>query len=73
MIASDVYQSFKENETQGSGENKAAKKFKDVILASGSTYNGAELFRQFRGRDPSVAPFLELHDLIAKEKAPIQS
>ncbi len=43
-------------------------RFRDMVLSRGSTEDMAKMYRDFRGRDPSVEPLLEQRGL--KEEAP---
>ncbi|XP_061396829.1 oligopeptidase A [Musca vetustissima] len=60
MIAADISDAFLENSTDISA---VGKRFKDTFLASGSTMPTAEVFRHFRGRDPSVEALLKSLDI----------
>lgn len=55
VLSSDAFAAFEEegllNET-GSFNTVTASRFRDVILAAGGSKPAADLFRQFRGRDP---------------------
>jgi peptidyl-dipeptidase Dcp len=57
VMAADAWKAFEET---GDPWNPAvAKKFKDIILATGDAIDRAEAYRQFRGRDPKVEALLE--------------
>ncbi|XP_075147549.1 oligopeptidase A [Haematobia irritans] len=60
MIAADISDAFLEN-PQDMGV--VGKRFKDTFLSSGSTMPTAEVFRHFRGRDPSVEALLRSLDI----------
>ena len=46
-------------------------RFRDMVLSKGSTMKLDELYREWRGRDPSVEPLLETRGLKPKtETAP---
>lgn len=53
MIAADVYSAF--HEAQGNDQHilDVGKRFRDTFLALGGSCNPSEVFRRFRGRDPS--------------------
>ncbi len=57
VMAADAWAAF-EN-TKDPWHPPTAKKFKDVILATGDAIDRAEAYRQFRGRDPKVEALLE--------------
>lgn len=63
MIAADCFMKFKEAEEEGIDLKNVGKEFKMKILYPNGPTKGAELFRDFRGRDPSVDPLLELYNL----------
>lgn len=67
MIASDICAAFLEGEANG-GLKEVGKHLRNTILSTNSSLLSAELFREFRGRDPSLAPLIELHDLTAKAR-----
>jgi peptidyl-dipeptidase Dcp len=56
MLDDDAFQWFKENGglTRANGD-----RFRSMILSRGNTEDLATMFRNFRGRDPSVEPMLE--------------
>jgi peptidyl-dipeptidase Dcp len=56
MLDDDAFQWFKENGglTRANGD-----RFRSMVLAPGNTRDLATLYRDFRGRDPSVEPMLE--------------
>lgn len=57
VMAADAWQAFEEaNDVWDPG---VAKRFFDVILASGDAIDRAEAYRQFRGRDPQVEALLK--------------
>lgn len=53
MIAADITDAFNQADMSSVG-----KRFKDSFLASGGSVPTAEVFRRFRGRDPSVQALL---------------
>lgn len=57
VMAADAWKAFKE--TGDTWHPEVAKKFKDIILATGDEIDRAEAYRQFRGRDPDVEALLE--------------
>lgn len=58
MLALDLHRAFEtEDSEQATGE-----RLKQTILAAGALENQSELFRRFRGRDPSTDPICEFYD-----------
>lgn len=47
---------------------KVGLRFRDTFLSSGGGLKAAEVFRKFRGRDPSVNAYLEINGLSNIEK-----
>jgi peptidyl-dipeptidase Dcp len=60
VLDDDAYAWFKEH---GGLTRENGKRFREMILSRGSTEDMAELYRAFRGRDPSVEPLLEQRGL----------
>jgi peptidyl-dipeptidase Dcp len=60
MLAHDSYQWFKEN---GGLTRANGQRFRDMILSRGNTEDYAELYRQFRGKDPDIKPMMEARGL----------
>jgi peptidyl-dipeptidase Dcp len=56
VLDDDAYAWFKEH---GGLTRENGERFRDMVLSRGSTEDMAELYRNFRGRDPSVEPLLE--------------
>jgi len=56
VLDDDAYYWFKEH---GGMTRENGQRFREMILSRGSTQDMAELYRAFRGRDPSVEPLLE--------------
>ncbi len=57
VMAADAWQAFEE--TGDVWDPGVAKKFFDIILATGDAIDRAEAYRQFRGRDPQVEALLK--------------
>jgi peptidyl-dipeptidase Dcp len=60
LLDADAFAYFKQN---GIFDPTTAKSFYDNILTRGGTEDPAELYRKFRGQDPSVQPLLERRGL----------
>ena len=56
VLDDDAYAWFKEH---GGLSRENGQRFREMILSRGSTQDMAQLYRAFRGRDPSVEPLLE--------------
>jgi peptidyl-dipeptidase Dcp len=56
-MAADAWEAFEEKKDPWHPET--AKKFRDIILATGDAIDRAEAYRQFRGRDPKVEALLK--------------
>lgn len=56
VLDADAWEMFKEN---GIFDREAARSFRENILARGATEKPGELYRAFRGREPSVEPLLK--------------
>jgi len=64
VLDDDAYYWFREN---GGMTRENGKRFRDMILSRGSTQEMDDLYRAFRGRDPSVEPLLEQRGLKAEK------
>lgn len=53
MLAADVYSAFQESNGEES-QQKIGKRFKETFLCLGGSVPANEVFRRFRGRDPSL-------------------
>lgn len=63
VLDADAFALFKE---KGIFDRETAQKFKDNILSKGGTENPMELYKRFRGSEPSILPLLERSGLIKK-------
>lgn len=63
VLDADAFAAFKEN---GIFDRKTADSFRNNILTRGGTENPAELYRRFRGQDPTIDALL-IRDGIKKE------
>lgn len=57
VMAADAWQAFEE--TGDPWHPEIARKFKEIILATGDAFDRLEAFRRFRGRDPQVEALLK--------------
>lgn len=64
VMAADAWKAFED--TKDPWHPPTAKKFKDIILATGDAIDRAEAYRQFRGRDPKVEALLANRGLSTK-------
>jgi oligopeptidase A len=61
VLEADAFGRFKE---EGIFRREVGARFRDAILSRGDSDDPAELFRQFRGRDPRLEPLLERFGLV---------
>lgn len=60
MLAADIFEAF--NEVGFEDDVKlglVGKRFRETFLSLGGSVSGRDVFRKFRGRDPSIQPILE--------------
>lgn len=67
MLAADIYSAFQEiQQNVGSdvdeqkGSQIVGKRYKDTYFALGGSIPAMEVFRRFRGRDPSLKAFFKV-------------
>lgn len=60
VLSSDAYSFFEE---KGILSREAGAAFLEKLLSQGGSKPAAELFREFRGREPSIEPYLRHHGL----------
>ena len=65
MLDDDAYYWFKEH---GGMTRENGQRYRDMILSRGGTEEMDVMYRDFRGRDPSVEPLLEERGLKASNK-----
>lgn len=65
MIAADIYSAFYEAGTDAAEFEAVGKRFRDTYLALGGSLHAGEVFRRFRGRDPSPKALLKTMGLAA--------
>ncbi len=63
VLDADAFAYFKE---KGIFNKEVAEKFKEHVLSKGGTENPMELYKRFRGAEPSIEPLLERAGLIRK-------
>ena len=61
LLDDDAYAWFQEH---GGLTRANGQRYRDMILARGSTEDAGALFRAFRGRDPEIGPLLEQRGLV---------
>lgn len=62
VLDKDAFQAFVE--TGDLFDPATAKRFRDEVLSRGGTRPGMELYRAFRGRDPSIEPLMRARGLM---------
>lgn len=62
VLAADAYSAFEE---AGVFDRVTGQRFMDTILAQGGSREAMELFMEFRGRAPTLDPFLRLNGIAA--------
>jgi peptidyl-dipeptidase Dcp len=60
VLGDDAWSWFTEN---GGLSRQNGQRFRDMILSRGNTQDYAEMFRAFRGHDPSIHPMLRGYGL----------
>jgi peptidyl-dipeptidase Dcp len=63
LIEADAYAWFTEN---GGLTRENGQRFREKILSKGGTLDAAEMYRAFRGKDPSIEPLLKQRGFDAK-------
>ncbi|XP_012225028.1 uncharacterized protein [Linepithema humile] len=70
MIAADLYTAFQEIQSDNKSHQKEmGARFRNTFLSLGGSYPAAEVFRKFRGRDPSPQALLDNLELTQTKKA----
>lgn len=59
MIAADIYSAFEEARSADQDIEAVGKRYRDTFLAVGGSCHPSEVFRRFRGRDPSPHALLQ--------------
>jgi peptidyl-dipeptidase Dcp len=69
VLDADAFQAFKE---KGLFDPATARSFRTNILERGGSEDAMELFKRFRGREPSVTPLLERRGLVPEPAKPAE-
>lgn len=64
VLSADAFSAFVEAGLEPEALQQTGRKFLDAILSRGGSGNAAELFRQFRGRDPEIQALLVQDGLV---------
>ena len=67
VLDADAFQAFRE---RGLFDPATARAFRTHVLEKGGSEDAMELYRRFRGREPSVDPLLERRGLLAPRPSP---
>ena len=62
MLDNDAFEWFKEH---GGLTRENGQRFRELILSKGNTEDLSKIYREFRGKDPSIFPLLENRGLIS--------
>ena len=65
VLRDDAYYGFVEH---GGMTRENGQRFRDMVLSRGGTQPADELYRAWRGHDPSVEPLLEVRGLVPAKK-----
>ena len=60
VLDADAFEAFKEH---GLFDKETAAKFRKYVLALGGTQDAMELYKEFRGKEPSIEPLIERRGL----------
>lgn len=64
VLAADAFSAFEEVGLDNDEQVRSVgRRFRDTILSQGGSQHPLDLFRTFRGRDPSPEPLLQVHGL----------
>jgi len=66
VLSADAFAAFEEAGLTPENLRQTGRKFLDGILSRGGSREAAELFREFRGREPSIEPLLRHNGLVAE-------
>ena len=65
VLDADAFEAFKETSLF---DRETAERFRREVLSQGGTKPGMELYRNFRGRDPSIEPLLDRRGLAPSDR-----
>jgi peptidyl-dipeptidase Dcp len=65
MLDADAFEAFKESGNLF--DPKTAREFRDNIMTRGGTEDPMELYKRFRGKEPSIEPLLKKRGLVDTE------
>jgi oligopeptidase A (EC:3.4.24.70). Metallo peptidase. MEROPS family M03A len=65
VLSADAFSAFVES----GFDTEVGHRFRDTVLALGGSCEAMEVFRAFRGREPSIEPLLRQEGLVAEETA----
>ena len=66
VLSADAFAAFEEAGLTPEKLRETGRRFLDGILSRGGSREAAELFREFRGREPSIEPLLRHNGLVAE-------
>jgi oligopeptidase A len=66
VLSADAFAAFEEAGLTPEKLRDTGRRFLDGILSRGGSREAAELFREFRGREPSIEPLLRHNGLVAE-------
>lgn len=65
VMSADLFTAFLEvGPDNVAAVQKLGRRFRDTVLSDGGSVHPAQVFRDFRGRDPLVQPLLKYNGLI---------
>lgn len=69
VLAYDAYEAFHEAIKSNDSEQIEAvgKRFRDTVLSLGGGHHPLEVFKQFRGREPSIEPLLRQYNVLVPQ------
>jgi oligopeptidase A len=70
VLSADAFSAFREAGLENAGALRATgRRFRDTVLSQGGSRHPMDVFRDFRGREPSTRPLLEQTGLLSLEEA----
>ena len=64
VLSADAFAAFEESGLTPEGLRETGRRFLEHILSRGGSREAAQLFREFRGREPSIEPLLRHNGLV---------